>query len=289
MERIVDHFATAKRSPSAEMVAVLRAAHQVIDQPVVHEDSLAMRIIGERGRRWLEDNSSLLDVEYVRGIRSMVAIRGRMCEDELRAAVARGATQYVVLGAGLDTFAYRQPEFARALTIFEVDEPSTQAWKLERLQEARLGIPGNLRFVPVDFTTGTLAGALAAAGFDRAAPVFFSWLGVSYYLPLESIVETMRFIAGQDAASEVIFDFALDEPAVPPGHRDLYREMRRAMAAAAEPWQSWLDPEALRRTLLDLGFTSIELIDSNVLIERFITVRDELSIMALALARKARA
>ena len=112
--RIVDRFATAKRSPSAEMVAVLRAAHQVMDQPVIHADPLAMGIIGPPGRKWLEANTVLLQAEYTRDIRAMVVIRSRLCEDALRRAAGDGTTQYVLLGAGLDTFAYRQPEFARA-------------------------------------------------------------------------------------------------------------------------------------------------------------------------------
>jgi methyltransferase (TIGR00027 family) len=286
MKKIVDHFETAKRSPSAEMVAVLRAAHQVIDEPVVHEDPLAMRIIGERGRQWLEANPALLQVEYVRGIRSMVAIRSRLAEDSLREAVGRGTTQYVVLGAGLDTFAYRQPGFGDRLTIFEVDQPSTQAWKIERLHEAGIDIPANLRFVPVDFNSGSLGNALAAAGFDRKAPAFFAWLGVNYYLPRESILETMRYIAGQEPTSEVIFDIALEESAVPAHFVETYRQLRREMSRAAEPWRTWLEPTEFRGALRALGFDRVEVIDSNVLIGRFVTARGELSVMAIVSAGK---
>lgn len=270
MKFISDEFPLAKRSASAEMVAVLRAAHQVIDRPVVHTDPLAMQIIGAEGRRWLEANPAMLEVNYVRAIRAMVSIRSRLCEEELARAVARGTTQYVLLGAGLDTFAYRQPDFARDLTIFEVDEPGTQAWKLERLEEAGLALPENLRFVPVDFNTRTLAEGLHAAGFDRSAPTFFAWLGVSYYLPLESILETLRFVVAQDATSEVIFDIVLDEPAIAPDFRAMYGKFRQQMLKAPEPWLTWLDPGPFSATLRELGFTTVEQHDSRDMMERFL-------------------
>jgi len=266
------------------MVAAQRAAHQLVDRPVIHTDPLALRIIGEQARSWLEANPAFLQIEYVRAIRSMVAIRSRLCEDELARAVGRGTRQYVVLGAGLDTFAFRQPAFARQLSIFEVDEPATQAWKLERLQAAGIAPPENLRFVPVDFNEGTLGGALASAGFDRAAPAFFAWLGVSYYLPLESILDTMRFIAGHGAASEVIFDIALAESAVLPEYLERHRDLYRLMSTAPEPWLTWLDPGELRATLLALGFTAAELVSSQLLLDRFQTNRPNMAIM---MARKA--
>ena len=141
-----------RRSLSAEAVAVLRAAHQRVDDPIIHADPLAFRIIGTEGRRWLEENPASQDIAWVRATRSILATRCRLSEEELRRAVGRGTTQYVVLGAGLDTSAYRLPEFTDQLTVFEVDEPATQAWKLARLEEAGIPLPDNLRFVPVDFS-----------------------------------------------------------------------------------------------------------------------------------------
>jgi methyltransferase (TIGR00027 family) len=289
---IVDEFAAnaAQRSPSAEMVAVMRAAHQVIDaQPLIHADPLAMDIIGARARRWFDDNQAFLHVEYVRRIRGMVAIRSRVCEDELRRAVERGTSQYVLLGAGLDTFAYRSPEMAGRLTVFEVDQPATQQWKLERLREAGIETPANLRFVPVDFNAGTLAVSLASAGFDRGAPASFAWLGVSYYLPRESIVEMLQFMAGQGTPSQVVFDIALEESAVPADFLHLYRELRDNMARSAEPWRTWFTPEDILGTLRELGFADVTLLDSQALNALFIEGRkDDLlpgPVMALIVAR----
>src|SRR5690606_17844597 len=141
-----------------------------------------------------------------------------------------------------DTSAYRLQELIEDVTVFEVDEPATQAWKQERLRDAGIVIPSNLRFVPVDFNEGSLARQLAVAGFKRTKPAYFCWMGVSYYLPLESILDTMGFIAGQKAASTVMFDIALDESAIRPDDLDHYRYFREEMSRTAEPWQTWLDP-----------------------------------------------
>lgn len=275
-----------KRSLSAEAVAVLRAAHQRLDDPVIHDDPLAFRIIGTEGRKWLEGNPAAQEIMWVRATRKMLAARTRLSEEELLRFVERGASQYVVLGAGLDTSAYRLSAVADRLTMFEVDEPATQAWKLERLREAGIPIPGNLRFVPVDFNEHTLEAALSAAGFDRAAPAYFSWLGVTYYLPLDSVLETLRFVATHEAASEVIFDIALEEAAVRPEAVDHHRYFRRSMEKTAEPWQTWLDPQAFRGTLLDLGFTAVEPIDSNDVMHRYIGDYDLPSMLAFMIARK---
>jgi methyltransferase (TIGR00027 family) len=272
------------------MVAVMRAAHQLLDaEPLILADPLALPIIGARGRRWLDANRALLGIEHMRRIRGMVVIRSRVCEDELRRAIDAGTRQYVVLGAGLDTFAYRTPELAGRLTVFEVDQPATQRWKRERLREAGLAPPADLRFVAVDFNEGTLGRALAEAGFARAAPAFFAWLGVSYYLPRQSIVETLRFIAGQTAASAVVFDFALEESAVPADFLHLYRQLRGQMQHSPEPWQTWLTPGELLDTLRALGFTAVELLDAGALRERFLAGRgDDLlpgPLMGLVVAR----
>jgi O-methyltransferase involved in polyketide biosynthesis len=138
----------------------------------------------------------------------------------------------------------------------------------------------------VDFNTGGLAQALARAGFDRASPAFFSWLGVSYYLPLESILETMRFIAGHEAPSEMMVDIALAESAVRPEAVDHHRYFRREMSKTAEPWLSWLEPQDFRGTLLGLGFTEVEVIDSNDAVEQFVSSYAFPSLMAFVIARK---
>src|SRR5882762_1319056 len=161
-------------SRTAERVAIRRAAHQLLDQPRVLDDPLALRIIGSEAEEALRSNPKE-DHSFSRAFRAFMAARSRYTEDELANAFAHGVRQYVVLGAGLDTFAYRNPH--PGLRVFEVDHPATQAWKREQLQAAAIAIPASLTFVPVDFERQTLADGLAQCGFNPSGAAFFSWLG----------------------------------------------------------------------------------------------------------------
>ena len=164
-------------SRTARGAALQRAAHQILETPHVFDDPLALRIFGAEGVAWLGRNLENYRSAASRSMRAFLVVRSRYAEDELARAYARGVRQYVVLGAGLDTFAYRNPH--RRLKVFEVDHPSTQAWKRSRLQEQSIDIPRSLTFAPVDFETQTLASGLRAAGFRADRPAFFSWLGVT--------------------------------------------------------------------------------------------------------------
>lgn len=196
----------------------MRALHQLVDDdPKILADPIALPIIGAEARRWLMGNVEWQQTPALRMIRAMVLIRARFAEDELLAAVERGTAQYVILGAGLDTFAYRCPDLADRLTIFEVDHPATQTRKRARLDEAGIAEPAHVRYVPIDFNEQSLAECLAAAGLRRDAPAFFSWLGVIYYLQLEPIRETLRFIADHGSRGQVVFDFGIADSALPEG------------------------------------------------------------------------
>src|SRR5262249_22024613 len=140
--------------------------------------------------------------------RSHVVLRSRVAEDRLADAVARGVRQYVVLGAGFDTFAYRQPDWASGLRIFEVDHPESQAAKFAALASAGVTVPRNVTFVPVDFERESLAHALSAARFDAARPAFVSWLGVMVYVDAAAAASVFRMVASLPASSEIVFTFA---------------------------------------------------------------------------------
>src|SRR6202035_6128756 len=172
-----------KFSKTAHRVAIRQAAHQLLDQPRVLDDPLALRIIGSQAEQELRSNPREHHA-FSRAFRAFMAARSRYAEDELARAVAHGVTQYVVLGAGLDTFAYRNPH--PGLRVFEVDHPATQAWKREQLQAANIAIPPSLTFVPIDFELQTLADGLSRSGFNANAAAFFSWLGVTPYLTREA-------------------------------------------------------------------------------------------------------
>jgi methyltransferase (TIGR00027 family) len=164
----------------------------VLDGGRIFADPLAVRILGadiDVAVRDAEDHPS------TRKLRLFIAVRTRFAEDALTAAVARGVRQLVVLGAGLDTYAYRT-NLGENLRVFEVDHPATQAWKRQRLAEAAISVPSALSFAPVDFERETLADGLAAAGFDPAQQTFFTWLGVVPYLTDQAVFSTLGFIAG---------------------------------------------------------------------------------------------
>jgi len=234
--------------------ATHRAAHQVLEQGRIFADPLALRILGQDAEtvaREAEEDPSR------RRMRIFVAIRTRFAEDALVAAVERGVSQVVVLGAGLDTYAYRSV-FGDRLPIFEVDHPATQAWKRQRLEEAAIAVPRFLTFAPIDFEHQTLADGLASAGFDPARQTFFTWLGVVPYLTEEAVWSTLGFIAGIPSGAHVVFDYS-DPPARLPVEDRINHE-RRAIRVAelGEAWRSYFEADELRGKLIALGFSEVE-------------------------------
>jgi methyltransferase (TIGR00027 family) len=196
----------------------------------------------------------------------MVA-RSRYAEDELAQAFAQGVKQYVVLGAGLDTFAYRNPH--AGLRVFEIDHPATQAWKREQLQAANIAILSSLTFVPVDFERQTLGLGLEQSGFDTKAAAFFSWLGVTPYLTREACMATLAWISKMPAGSGVVFDFAVDRTLLNWGQRMALDALSRRVAAAGEPFQLFFDPAKLQDELQSLGFHRTEFLQGKQINERY--------------------
>jgi len=246
-------LANAGPKPSALMVAMQRAAHQVVDAPRVLDDPLALTILGPDQSKALRDDLDRFRQPMAIGLRSSVVVRSRFAEDEWAAAIERGVRQYVVLGAGLDTSAYRHPNAPGRM--FEVDLPATQAWKRARLLHAGIATPASLHYVPVDFETISLAQGLAHAGFDATQPAFFSWLGVSMYLDEASVVETLRFIAGCAAGSAVVFDYITPFKSLPLMMRIAMEQLAARLAESGEPWKTYFDPAELAATLSSLGFS----------------------------------
>jgi methyltransferase (TIGR00027 family) len=186
-----------------------------------------------------------------------MAARSRFAEDCLHAAVSRGVRQAVVLGAGLDTFSLRNPYAQLGLRVFEVDHPTTQVWKLERLAQVGLARPASTIFAGVDFESQSLGSALVAAGIERERPTFFFWLGVVPYLRREAITATLRFIASLPG-SEVVFDYSEPLENFPPERRDEIQHLAARAAAIGEPWLSHFDPGELSGLLRRSGFEGIE-------------------------------
>ncbi|OLN24719.1 Transcriptional regulator, MerR family [Desulfovibrio sp. DV] len=247
--------ATAPRQTAMGM-AMLRAAHQLLDAPLVLDDPLALRIIGREREAALRADPGRYDGGELRGLRLSGALRSRVAEDAWNEARAGGVAQYVSLGAGLDTAPWRRGD--GRTRFFEVDHPATQAWKRSLLAEAGLAVGDNVVFVPTDFESSRLAEVLAAAGFDCAAPAFFSWLGVTMYLEAGTILDILAWVATLPPGTRIVFDYAVEPSLLSPGEcRGRERVAARA-AARGEPWKSAFDPAALAAALLTLGFARVD-------------------------------
>jgi methyltransferase (TIGR00027 family) len=254
---------TGRASKTALGVAIRRAAHQFMDQPPVLDDPIAVRLVGSSYRGKMGRASHRVGRDF----RAFMAVRSRYVEDRLAEFVARGGSQYVVLGAGLDTFAYRNP--FPSLRVFEVDFPATQEWKRAMLQEASIALPDGLTFVPMDFERHTLADGLAEAGFDACRAAFFGWLGVVPYLTLSAFRAPLATIARLPAGTAVSFDYALAPETLNPAGRRAFDALARRVARAGEPFKLFFTPAELALELHRAGFQRIEQLDYEQLNERY--------------------
>lgn len=245
-------------SRTAYGVAMSRAAHQIFDLPRVFEDPVALAIMGPKATGGIRAAQQRFNGRYARYLRAFLVARSRLAEEALAEAVARGVRQYVILGAGLDTFAFRNPHAALGLRVFEVDHPATQEWKRQLVSQAHLKAPGPLIYVPVDFERQSLAERLAANGFHVEEPAFFAWLGVTMYLSRDSIHDTLRFVAQSTVArSGIIFDYLTMPPRWQLLRRWGMRVLMNRVAAAGEPWRTFFDPVQLHGQLTRLGFATV--------------------------------
>jgi methyltransferase (TIGR00027 family) len=244
----------ANGSPSltAFTAAAARAAHLIVDQkPVIFADTLAQTMLGERADEFIGYHRAHGTHPVLAGARAQVTCRSRYTEGRLADGVRRGIGQYVILGAGLDSFAARGG-LAGQLRVFEIDHPATQEYKRRVLPPAE-----NVAFVPVDFSRDAFGEGLRRARFDFAAPAFVSWLGVTMYLEESAIDATLAVIGGFAPGSEIVVDYML-----PAGRRDAagdsYADLvGQASAEWGEPWRSLLAPDAMAARLGRHGLRSV--------------------------------
>lgn len=245
-------------SATADRVALLRAVHQLLDDPPVLKDPLALRVIGkETSSRLSADPHRFVATPISSYVRAFVAARSRIAEDELADGIARGVRQYVILGAGLDTFAYRSPYPEGTVKVFEVDHPATQTYKRERLEEAGIGISPDVRFIPIDFEEKTLIDGLAASDCAFDVPTLFSWLGVTYYLPAEVVTETMRFVATFPRESGIVFDYNISPKLMTLLGRVVFYALSGWVSAVGEAWRTSFDPGRLAEDIRGMGFERV--------------------------------
>ncbi len=242
-------------SQTALTAAAARAAHPLVDRPpYIFVDPLAGTLLGDRADELLEYHRRHGGHPVLSGARTQVTCRSRYTEDRL---AATRPTQYVVLGAGLDSFGYRSP-LAGTVRVFEVDHPATQEWKRARLAEAAVPVPDGLTHVPFDFETGTLTEALRRNGFDPTRPALVSWLGVTMYLTRPAIAHTLATIGDLASGTEVVLDYMLPEPLRDEPGR-LYADSVAPVAAQhGEPWLSFFAPEELDALLHEAKLERVE-------------------------------
>lgn len=244
-------------SQTALMAAAARAAHLVVDRPPwIFRDTVAEQLLGERAETLLGYHRAHSSHPILAGIRALTLCRARYTEDLVAGAVDGGIAQYVVLGAGLDTFAYRADPAGRA-RVFEVDHPATQEWKRQRLNDGGIQVPATVRYVPLDLETDSLLDGLTRCGFDRGAPAIVSWLGVTMYLTREAITATLAELATLAPGSELVVDYL-----IPASMRDpesaRYGDATRAAAAEwGEPQKTFLTPEEVGDLLAEQGLEHV--------------------------------
>jgi methyltransferase (TIGR00027 family) len=242
---------TGKASRTAFSVALRRAAHQQADRPPVLDDPIAAQLVGSATPRQWERALHPVAQDF----RCFLAARSRFAEDRLAEGVAHGIDQYILLGAGLDTFALRNPH--PGLRVFEVDHPATQQWKRELLATAGLTEPASQTFLPVDFERQSLAEGLASSGFDPARPAFVSWLGVVPYLTLEAFRATAAAVGSLAAGSGLCFDYCFPPEALTPARQRIFARLSARVAEAGEPFRLFFTPEQLTAELERAGFARI--------------------------------
>ena len=267
-------------SRTALRVAMRRAAHQLYDaQPLVFDDPIAVPILGAEYLPEVHKTATKLHKPFSVALRAFLVARSRYAEDSLGHAIANGVTQYVLLGAGLDTFAHRNPH--KQLHVFEIDHPATQQWKRELLEVTGLPTPASLTYAPVDFEHETLPEQLLASGFNPHTPTFFAWLGVVPYLTLPAFRATLSFIAARPAGSGVVFDYGQPRSALPFFEQLAHDSLASRVQLAGEPFQLFFTPSEIAAELT--AFHQIEDLGSPEINARYFASRtDNLKVLGSA-------
>ncbi len=261
----------AEPDHTAVRVALWRAMHVQIDPPPhVLEDEIGLQL-ADPDEGWRDRGD--MDPDGTSRFRAAIVARSRFVEDLVTGSAAR---QYVLLGAGLDTFAQRRPEVASRLRVFEVDQPGPQAWKRARLVERGFGVPEWLRLVPVDFEAGgSWWDGLVDAGFDAGAPAVVASLGVSMYLTKDAIATTLRQVASLAAGSVFVMTFQLPVELVDPEDRPAREFALRGAAASGTPFISFFTPDEMLALARDAGFRDVEHVSGRDLMARYFANRSD--------------
>lgn len=263
---------TASPDSTAARVALWRALHVHSDAPPhVLEDEVGLKLLApEPG--WQQRGD--MDPQFTRPFRASIVARARFIEDLVIEQAGRGLSQYVILGAGLDSFAQRRPDVASRMAVFEVDQPGPQAWKRQRLAELGFGVPQWLRFVPVDFEAReSWQEALVAAGFDASRPAIVVSTGVSMYLSKEANAATLRQVASLAPDSMLAMTFLLPLEMADPDVRPGLEMAEKGARASGTPFISFFTPPEMLALARENGFRDAQHISADMLTERYFSGR----------------
>lgn len=265
---------TVAPDSTAVRVALWRAMHVEVDAPPhVIEDEIGLQLAHPDGN-WRERPD--MHPQGTRGYRASIVGRARFVEDLVAEQAGRGVTQYVLLGAGLDSFAQRRPEIASRMTVFEVDQPGAQAWKRQRLEELGFGVPVWLRLVPVDFEAGaSWWERIAAAGFDARRPAIVASTGVSMYLTRDAVAAMLRQIAGLAPGSTFAMTFLLPLDLIDPAERAQHEMVYERARAAGTPFLSFFRPEEILELARATGFREARYVSTEDITARYFSGRSD--------------
>jgi methyltransferase (TIGR00027 family) len=263
-------------SRTAMLAALGRGLHRFhYEPPWIFDDPYAVPLVGPG---WPDMHAALVSVvgeDFARRLYAMGTARARYTEDRLPGVFE----QYVILGAGLDSFAWRRPDLMRNLRVFEVDHPATQEWKRARIAALGLPLDGAVTFAPIDFQSATLHEGLSAAGFDWSRPALFSCLGVTVYLPLEAVEATLRTIAGGAPGSEVVLSYVPPRDHLEGADAAIGEILVQFAARLGEPIQTVLPPADAEALVRRCGLTPVEDVGASDLHKRYWSNRpDDLTI-----------
>jgi len=255
------------------LTAVGRGSHRLRDaRPWVLDDPFALLLVGPSWRQLSDRLDALFPVHLRRRVEAGLVVRSRFAEDRLELGDFR---QYVVLGAGLDSFVWRRPDALGSVRVFEVDHPASQSWKLDRVNELALPRHENHVFVPIDFEVASLRDGLAGAGFAWDQPAMFSWLGVTMYLSVDAIDDTLRTIASAAQGSEVVFTYALVEELLEDKDKATLAILRDLTATSSEPIRTFFAPDEIEVLLGRCGLRLVDHADRLELVYRYFAERTD--------------
>jgi methyltransferase (TIGR00027 family) len=252
----------------------MRAVHQLLDaRPLILEDLPALNLLGEEKVNEIKKNHKHHRTPAASSLRAHIVLRSRFTEDCLSEAVNRGVSQYIILGAGFDTFAFRQPTWASKLRIVEIDQPATQAQKLSCLRNTGISIPSNLQFANIDFERESLLDGFKRQGISLTEPSFFSWLGVTMYLQEEAIDAVLKSVACFPVESEIVFTFSQPPEALSEKENKFHVSLSQIVSSSGEPFISFFTPAAIENKLRDIGFKSMGILSSEEAEKRYFSNR----------------